>query len=173
MFVKTAVSELDFDTVKVGGNITVTSNETMESYSAVIKEVSEFPVDSATAGVYGNPNSSFYPIKAYIEDAGDLRIGEQVTVTYDSQSMGTAKEGAIYLPMAYVRTEGKQSYVYKADSENRLVRANIKTGRVIQGSVIEVTEGLTLDDKIAFPYGNNVKEGAKTKVSDNPDDIVW
>jgi hypothetical protein len=39
--------------------------------------------------------------------------------------------------------------------------------------VIEVTEGLTLDDKIAFPYGNNVKEGAKTKVSDNPDDIVW
>jgi hypothetical protein len=78
MFVKTAVSELDFDTVKVGGNITVTSNETMESYQAVIKEVSEFPVDSATAGVYGNPNSSFYPIKAYIEDAGDLRIGSRL-----------------------------------------------------------------------------------------------
>ena len=32
---------------------------------------------------------------------------------------------------------------------------------------MEIKEGLTMEDNVAFPYGSDVKEGAKTKVSDS------
>ena len=32
---------------------------------------------------------------------------------------------------------------------------------------IEIVSGLTMEDEIAFPYGRNVKEGAKTKTVDS------
>ena len=35
-------------------------------------------------------------------------------------------------------------------------------GKNMYGS-IEIVSGLTMEDEIAFPYGRNVKEGAKTK----------
>ncbi len=41
----------------------------------------------------------------------------------------------------------------------------VRTGKTLYGSTIEVKEGLSIDDAIAFPYGKNVKEGAKTKVA--------
>ena len=37
-----------------------------------------------------------------------------------------------------------------------------EVGKNMYGS-IEIISGLTMEDEIAFPYGRNVKEGAKTK----------
>lgn len=172
MYCRTAVSELDFDTVKVGGLIEVISNETGEGYQAVIKEISEYPVEGAGAEFGGNPNSSYYPVMAYIEQADGLRVGERVTIKYDSETMGTSSKKSIYLNMAYVRTEGKQAYVYKAGKDGRLEKAPVKTGKVIQGQVIEILSGLSEDDAVAFPYGKNVKEGAKTVITDDTDDVI-
>ena len=36
-------------------------------------------------------------------------------------------------------------------------------GNVNGGYSVLITGGITRDDKIAFPYGDTVKEGAKTK----------
>ena len=43
----------------------------------------------------------------------------------------------------------------------------------MQYEYIEVVSGLTEDDYIAFPYGKNVVEGAKTKISENDEEIIW
>ena len=42
------------------------------------------------------------------------------------------------------------------------MKKNVEGGKNMDGS-IEIVSGLTMEDEIAFPYGSNVKEGAKTK----------
>lgn len=173
MYVKTAVSELNFDTVKVGGTIYVTSSETGEVYPATVREISEYPVEGAGTEFGGNPNSSYYPVMAYIEEAEELRMGTQVTINYNSELMGTSKNKSVYLPMAYVRTEGKKAYVYKAGKDGLLEKAYVKTGKVIQGQTIEIISGLSIDDAVAFPYGKNLKEGLKTKITEDTENVIF
>ena len=54
------------------------------------------------------------------------------------------------------------SYVYKKGKHGRLEKQYVEVGKNMYGS-IEIVFGLTMEDEIAFPYGRNVKEGAKTK----------
>lgn len=173
MYVKTSVSEMDLDTIQVGGTILCTSWETGDEYEAVVKEISDFPTSGSSSEGMSNPNSSYYPVVAYIEDADGLSTGESVSISYNSQSMGTVSEDAIYLQKAYIRTEGKQSYVYKEGKNGKLTKQYIKTGETIYGQYVEVLSGITMDDNLAFPYGKNVKEGAKVQLSENEDDIIY
>ena len=39
----------------------------------------------------------------------------------------------------------------------------VHTGRTFYGSLIEIKDGITTEDYVAFPYGKKVKEGAKVK----------
>ena len=173
MYVKTSVSEMDLDTIQVGGTIRCTSWETGEEYEAVVKDISDFPTSESSSEGMSNPNSSYYPIVAYIEDADGLSTGESVSISYSSQSMGTVSKDAIYLQKAYIRTEGRQSYVYKEGKNGRLTKQYIKTGETIYGQYVEVLSGITMDDNLAFPYGKNVKEGAKVQLSEDEDDIIY
>lgn len=176
MYVKVAIDEMALDTVKVGGTITCTSMESGEEYEAVVKDISEFPVSNMDAyDSMNNPNSSYYPVTAYIEDADGLKTGESVSVSYNAQSMGTTSENTIYLQKAYVRIdeENKRSYVYKEGKKGRLKKQYVKTGKTIYGQYVEILSGVTLEDNIAFPYGKNVKEGAKVKLSDDEENIIY
>ena len=57
------------------------------------------------------------------------------------------------------------SYVYKDD--NGVLKKQVLTvgGNVNGGYSVLITGGITRDDKIAFPYGDTVKEGAKDQGS--------
>ena len=44
-----------------------------------------------------------------------------------------------------------------------LEKRYIQTGKDLYGSYTQILGGVTLEDYIAFPYGNDVSEGAKTK----------
>ena len=63
---------------------------------------------------------------------------------------------------AFVREEGNKKYVYKRGDDNKLTKQYIETGS-LSDSGYEVLSGLSDSDWIAFPYGKNVKEGAKTR----------
>ena len=43
----------------------------------------------------------------------------------------------------------------------------------MNGQYLEVIGGITEEDYLAFPYGNKVKEGAKTKISENDENIIY
>ena len=178
MYVNVDVSEMSLDTVKVGGTIYCTSMETYEQYEAEIIEISQYPTTGSDSEYsydgLSNPNSSYYPVVAYIAQADGLVTGESVEVSYSSQSMGTVSEEAIYLQKAYIRTddEGK-SYVYKEGEDGRLKKQYVKTGETLYGQYVEVLSGVTMDDNIAFPYGSSVKEGAKVELSENTDNIIY
>ena len=64
---------------------------------------------------------------------------------------------------AFVRSENGNSYVYKDDNGVLKKQKLIVGGNVNGGYSVLVTGGITRDDKIAFPYGDTVKEGAKTQ----------
>lgn len=175
MYVKTSISEMELDNVKVGGTIKCVSSDTGDEYTAEIKEISDFPTaDNSDDGGTSNPNSSYYPVVAFIKDADGLSPGGSVEVSYSSKSMGTANENAVYLQKAYIRTEDKKSYVYIRDKKTkRLKKQYITVGKTMNGQYIEVVSGLTQDDDIAFPYGKNLREGVKTKISEDDSEMIY
>ena len=61
----------------------------------------------------------------------------------------------------------RQSYVYKAGSDNTLEKQYVRTGETVYSTYVEVLQGLSLTDSIAFPYGKNVYEGAPIASEDD------
>ena len=175
MYVKTSINEMELDSVKVGGTIKCVSSDTGDEYTAEVKEISDFPTaDSSNGGDTSNPNSSYYPIVAFIKDADGLSPGGSVEVSYSSKSMGTANKNAVYLQKAYIRTEDKKSYVYLRDKKTkRLKKQYITVGKTMNGQYIEIVSGVTEDDNIAFPYGKNLREGVKTKISEDDSEMIY
>ena len=56
MYVKTSISEMELDSVKVGGTIKCVSSDTGDEYTAEVKEISDFPTaDSSNGGDVSNP----------------------------------------------------------------------------------------------------------------------
>lgn len=160
-YVKGSVSELMLDEVKEGTVLSCTSYES-GSFEARVVDVSDYPVDQ-TDSYYGdgNPNVSYYTYSAEIPDK-TLKLEDQdwLNITLQSQIPG---DGSIVLEKAFVRSEDGVSYVYKDD--NGVLKKQILNvgGNANGGYSVLVKGGITRDDKIAFPYGKNVREGAKTK----------
>ena len=154
------ISEFLLGQVQPGQTVTVSSWESGMSCEAVIREIGSCPASGQGYG--GNPNVSWYPYTACIEDGNgaDFRNGESV----DLHMTVTGEESAesIYLPKMYVRSGGGRSYVMKADENNRLKKQFVETGRVINGDTIEIRTGVVMEDRLAFPYGKTVREGART-----------
>lgn len=165
LYLRTAVSELDLGNIKKGDILKGTSWES-GAFTASVTEVSYYPSSSDEFYSYGggqNPNSSNYPVLARIEDNDALSPYENVEVQFQQQS---GQSGGVYITVMYVRSENGQSYVYKVDENGLLKKQYVRTGRTIDG-YLEIKEGLSNDDYIAFPYGKAVKDGAKTKSADD------
>lgn len=86
-----------------------------------------------------------------------------MNLSMDGVSSGD--DGTIYLDKMFVREEGNRYYVYKRGENKRLTKQYVEVGKNMYDS-LEITSGLKLDDMIAFPYGRDVKEGAKTQEAD-------
>ncbi len=170
LYVRGTISELKLDSVEVGAMVDGMSQETSISFMATITEVSEYPEagDSMYGWSDGNTNVSNYPFLAYIEESEGLNVNEMVSLNIQQDAEEVM--GTIYLEKAYIRSENGQSYVWITDSDKRLKKQYIRTGRTLYGSTVEVKEGLSDEDYIAFPYGKNVKEGARTVSEDDEDE---
>ena len=161
LYVSGALSELQLGEIKVGQTVYANSWESGKSFEATITEISSYPEENSSAWGEGNPNVSYYPYTAYIEDTEGLRNGEYVDLTMTA-TMGENRQDQIYIGKAYIREEDGKKYVLKADENNRLVKQYVKTGKTLWQSV-EIQAGLTMEDRIAFPYGKAAKEGVKVK----------
>lgn len=164
LYVTGQLSELLLDEVEPGQTVQVMAWESGISCEAAITEISDYPASEVSGYGAGNQNVSYYPYTAFIEDTSGLKNGEYVDLT---MTLGGDESGdTIYLAKAYVRTENGKSYVYKADENNRLVKQYVETGKTIYGYSVEIKSGLTMEDRIAFPYGKTAKEGIKAVDSD-------
>lgn len=121
------------------------------SFTAQVKEISPYPQDNG-----GDPRNSQYPFTAYIEDAQGLSNNSYAELTFENMN---TESGAITLEKAFVRSEEGQYYVMKEDEKGKLTKQPVQIARIVNGAY-ELAGGLTYEDKIAFPYGRQVTEGA-------------
>ena len=158
-YVKGSVSELMLDQIKEGTILNCSGQS--GDFEAEVGDVSEYPVSGDNYSGNGNPNVSYYSYTATIPDKS-VKVSDDdywltITLQSDTQSKG------IVLDRAFVRSENGNSYVYKDDNGVLKKQKLIVGGNVNGGYSVLVTGGITRDDKIAFPYGDTVKEGAKTQ----------
>ena len=156
-YVKGQVSELMLDQIKEGTVLNCSTQNA--SFDAEVVDVSEYPVSGDSYWGNGNPNVSYYTYIATIPDK-TVKVSDEDWLTI-SLTNSTETKG-IVLDKAFVRSENGVSYVYK-DDNGVLKKQVLKVGGNVNGGYsVLVTGGITRDDKIAFPYGDTVKEGAKT-----------
>lgn len=158
-YVKGTVSELMLDQIKEGTELKCSTSN--GDFNAKVAYVSEYPVsgDSSYYGS-GNPNASYYEYTATIEDSS-VKVSDDDWLTV--MLAGNVVSNGIVLDRAFVRTENGVSYVYK-DDNGVLKKQILKVGgNVNSGYSVLVIGGITREDKIAFPYGDDVADGVKTK----------
>ena len=160
-YVTGRVGETMLDQIKEGMTATVMSWQSGESYEATVTGVGNSPVSDYSTGE--NQNQSFYPFTLVIHGDANLATGESVNLSMNGIAAGS--DGSIYLEKMFVREEGNRYYVYKRGDNGRLTKQYVEVGKNMYNS-LEITSGLTMDDLIAFPYGRDVKEGAKTQEAD-------
>ena len=73
-----------------------------------------------------------------------------------------AGQSGIYLQNAFLRTEQGRSYVFVEGEDKKLEKRYVTTGKRLRGESTEILSGLSPTDRLAFPYGKNVIEGAPT-----------
>ena len=172
LYVQGLLNELELDTIQVGDTISGTCEETSMPFTATVTEISDQPVgeDSSYSYYYfsfgyENQNSSKYLFTAKIDDPTDIMEGYAMIST---GSTGEESGSGLYISAMLVRTDNNngRSYVYIQGSDGLLKKQYVTTGSN-DGFTIQVTSGLKQSDFIAFPYGSDVKEGAKTVISDS------
>ena len=165
-YVTGAMSETELQTLHVGDTVTVMSWQTYSQTEAEIVSISEYPVGE-NGNYYhwsqGNSNASLYPFTVFLDEDTPVREGEYVNITYNP--FGSSASG-MYLSNMFIRRESGGSYVYVANADGRLEKRAVSTGRSVWGSYTQITGGLTGEEYIAFPYGNRIRAGTKTEVSD-------
>ena len=160
-----AVSELLKDQLAIGQEVTINDWNSGMSYVGSITSVGDFPTSNNFYSGMGNTNVSYYPFAVFVDESADLREGDYVNMQFST----AGAQNGIYLQNPFLRTEKGRSYVLVMGEDGRLEQRFVTTGKSLWGSYTEILDGLTVDDRVAFPYGKNVKPGAKAVDGDISD----
>ena len=161
-YVEGYVNELEKDILKPGMEVSVNDWYTGSSHTGEIVSVGDFPSQEASFDGTGNPNSSYYPFRVFVDGEADLKSGGYASITYAP----TEGQTGIYLENPFLRTEDGESYVLVLGADAKLEKRIVTTGKSLWGNYTEVRSGLSTEDLIAFPYGKNVKPGVKAVEGD-------
>lgn len=151
------VNELALDEIYVGQKVEVMSYTTGTYLEGEIKEISDIPYSGYSYFGMGNPNTSYYPYTVFVQEEGTLKQGDYVQLKLIADQTESC---SLYLMSAFILDENGKKFVYVANKDNKLEKRQIS----ISGGVydfMKIRSGLTSDDKVAFPYGKNVKDGAQ------------
>ena len=169
-YVTAVLGEFDLGTMHIGDTVTVQSWENYQVLEGVITEISEYPDESNQYWYYseGNQNVSVYTFRVFIDENAELREGEYVSITYSGSG---GEDGGLYLELPFIREENGRSYVYTVGEDGKLEKRYLRTGKNLWGSYVEILDGLTIDDYVAFPYGRQTKDGARVRYADSSE--LW
>lgn len=160
-YIKGSISELMLNQIKVGDTISAYCWRSGETFDAKIQSIDTVPSSNSNYNGSGNPNVSYYGFEAYAKDASKIQAGEYLELTFNLSSDTTS---SIWLSKAYVKQEGNKYYVLK-DVHGKLKKQYVTVGKIVWGDTMEIKDGLSDTDYIAFAYSKNAKEGVKTQKS--------
>lgn len=159
-YINATIGEFDLEELHVGDTVRVTEWESGGEYEGTIESISDTPTSNYN-GYYseGNNNISYYSAVIAVDASASLRAESYVSVYFDNAGSG---EEHMILQNMFILNENGKSYVYRSNDDGKLEKCYIETGRSYWGQSTEILSGLTLEDYIAFPYGDNIVEGAPT-----------
>lgn len=160
-YIKGSISELMLNQIKVGDTISAYCWTSGETFDAKIQSIDTVPSSNSNYNGSGNPNVSYYGFEAYAKDASKIQAGEYLELTFNLSSDTTS---SIWLSKAYVKQEGNKYYVLK-DVHGKLKKQYVTVGKIVWRDTMEIKDGLSDTDYIAFAYSKNAKEGVKTQKS--------
>ena len=160
-YIKGSISELMLNQIKVGDTISAYCWTSGETFDAKIQSIDTVHSSNSNYNGSGNPNVSYYGFEAYAKDASKIQAGEYLELTFNLSSDTTS---SIWLSKAYVKQEGNKYYVLK-DVHGKLKKQYVTVGKIVWGDTMEIKDGLSDTDYIAFAYSKNAKEGVKTQKS--------
>ena len=150
-------------TIAVGSLVRPASRSALTAYAIAEAEypvISPYPDESDMW--WGSESTTYYPFTATIENGDDLTSGDWVEISLDAGSESALADDGFYLWRGMVRDDDGGRYVFARGGNGKLEKRYIQTG-TISGQTYEVLSGITPDDWIAFPYGKEVRTGAKTR----------
>ena len=168
VYIKGVVSEALLEKVQPGQMVTGMAYESGTFFEAEVKEVSPYP--SSGYQNYSNRELTYYPFTAYIADSTGLKDNEMVSMDLPADEGGMT---GIFIGKEYIRSKDGEDFVYKEGKNGKLQKQVVRTGQTFYGSTVEIKEGLTMEDYVAFPYGKKVKEGAKVKRASLADENMF
>lgn len=157
MYVRGTISELMLDNVSIGDKVTVSSYETGMQYEGTIENIIDMP--EPDEGYYGEgAQASRYPVTVYVDEQSAFNPGEYVSI-----NLRSSQQKAIYIESMFVFQQNGLNYVYIEGKDGLLEQRRVTVGGTLYGYLTMIESGLSRDDHIAFPYGNNVRVGAKVE----------
>lgn len=159
-YIEGRAGELNLDDITVGKKVSVRAYESGTTCEGIIEKVSNYPITDNYYGGNGNRNVSYYPYIVHInEDQAEFKEGEWASLELINETEGNE---SFYITGAFVLSENGKNYVYVRGAENKLEKREVNIGKNMQG-MLEVRGGLSMWDRVAFPYGKDIKEGAPTR----------
>ena len=158
VYIEGVVSEALLGKIQPGQIITGMAYESGTFLEAEVKEVSPYPASGYQN--YDGRELTYYPFTAYIADSTGLKDNEMASMELPAEEGGIT---GIFIGKEYIRSKDGEDFVYKEGKNGKLEKQPVHTGQTFYGSIVEIKDGLTMEDHIAFPYGKKVKEGAKVK----------
>lgn len=168
VYIKGVVSEALLEKVQPGQLVTGMAYESGTFFEAEVKEVSPYPASGYQS--YDGRELTYYPFTAYIADSTGLKDNEMVSMDLPADEGGMS---GLFIGKEYIRSKNGEDFVYKEGKNGKLEKQPIRTGQTFYGSIVEVKDGLTMEDHIAFPYGKKVKEGAKVKRASSMEENIF
>lgn len=161
-YITGTLSEMDLGSVKVGDTVSVSSWMTGAACEGTIVSIDEYPTNRGNNWGDGNSNVSYYPFKVFVEEDANLQPDDYVEIQYQKDAAANESGNTLYLQSWFIRTDNGKSYVMVRGEDGKLEQRWVQTGRDLWGSYTQIRGGLTVDDYVAFPYGRDVVEGART-----------
>ena len=147
------------------------------SCKGVITEIDTSPQKSESNDyymMYGESDeqvtSSKYAFYVEPESLDQFKLGQHILIELDNGS--DMEKTGIWLWADFILKDGDKSYVWAKDKEkDKIEKRYIKTGEEDEGyGDVEILEGLSTDDMIAYP-ADYIKEGLETTTNRSDKDI--
>ena len=166
-YITGTVNEYDREKLKKGQEVMLSTYSGAYAVGTV-QEIKDRPVEPE--GWYGtDSNVSWYPFTVFADADNELEEGDWVNITYDLEQ--EEDQGSWYLEKFFIRSDNGRNYVYLQGEDGLLKKQYISTGKLIYEEYYEIRSGLDPEACIAFPYGKDVQEGAKTVKAD-PEELT-